>query len=227
MTIAIIKRSFANLLLPGVLKVLLFCVLGYILSWGALAWGIAFGISQYFGIATVGSLATHVFSSVFGMAIAWFLFPLLYPILVSFFIDGIARSIEKADYPGLPEAQPPFWPSLRQDIMFSLKAIGLNLLCLPLYFIPLVNIAVYYSLNGYLLGKQFFLMASGRRVNLAEADKLLGSHRNTVFALGVAMMVCATLPLIGLVAPVLGVAIMLHLFHHLNGTAKVTVLPPQ
>ncbi len=132
----------------------------------------------------------------------------------------MAEIIEREDYPQLPPAQPPFWPTLLQDVMFSLKAIGLNLICLPLYFSPLFGLALYYGLNGYLLGTQFFRMAAGRRASQADAERLRRSARFSIVSAGVAISFCSTIPVINLVAPLLGVAVMLHLFHALNGAEK-------
>jgi len=222
----LLKKSFSDLLIPAVMKIMIFCVIGYMLGWVVLTWIIIEIGSQYAGVSGMLSLPVHLFGSIVGGMVAWFFLPLFYPILISFFVGSISESIEREDYPQLPKSNPPFWPTFWQDAWFSVKAIAINILCLPIYLVPLVGLVVYYTVNGYLLGKQFFWMAAGRHVSHGEADILLRKGRNTVFIAGVTMMVCATLPLIGLVAPVLGVALMLHLFHQLNGTGKAIIIEP-
>lgn len=166
----------------------------------------------------------HMLGSMGGVMIAWFLFPLLYPILMGFFDERMAEVIETHDYPHLPKATPPFWPTLMQDVWFSVKAILLNILCLPLYFVPLVGLVVYYTLNGYLLGNQFFRMAAGRRVGIEQADELRCRARGSIVLGGAVVMFCATIPLLNLIAPLLGVATMLHLFHAMQGNDKVNII---
>jgi uncharacterized protein involved in cysteine biosynthesis len=143
---------------------------------------------------------------------------------VSFFDDQIADTIERADYPQLTPAAPPFWPTFRQDLIFTLKAIALNVICLPFYLIPLVGWCLYYALNGYLLGTQFFRMSAGRRASKGEAEALLTANRGAILLAGVAISFFATIPLVNLIAPVLGVATMLHLFHGVRGTGRVEIL---
>ena len=219
-------KALRNLLLPGILKLFLICLLAYVVGWGILSWIFSAMINSYIGTAGAQGFIMHFLSSAGGMVVAWFLFPLLYPILVSFFDDKMAAVIEREDYPQLTPAQPPFWPTVLNDVAFSLKAIGLNILCLPLYLIPLVGIAVYYGLNGYLLGTQFFRIVAGRRVSMAESAVLQKQAHHSILLTGVAISFCSTVPLLNLAAPLVGVATMLHLFHALHGTAKQEILPP-
>ncbi len=213
MIVTVFAKALHNLLIPDVMKLLLVCLLAYALGWWILAWILSGVISAYAGISGGEGFLAHMLGSIGGMVIAWFLFPLLYPILISFFDDRIAEAIEREDYPQLPPAKPPFWPNVLQDTLFCLKALGLNILFLPLYLMPLAGIMIYYGLNGYLLGTQFFRMAAGRRVSKAEAAILQKQARASILLAGIGISLCSTIPLFNLVAPLLGVAAMLHLFH--------------
>jgi len=226
MLIIVFARALRNLLLPGILKLFLLCLLAYVAGWSVLAWVLSMLITAYTGMSGAEGMLMHMIGSIGSMMLAWFLFPLLYPILVSFFDDNMAAVIEREDYPGLAPALPPFWPTILHDALFSLKAIGLNILCIPLYFIPLAGMVVYYGLNGYLLGTQFFRMAAGRRVGEAEARAVQKRAGSAIVVTGIAISLCSTIPLLNLAAPLLGVAAMLHLFHALAGTPKRHVLPP-
>lgn len=226
MLIYAFSKALKNLLLPDILKLFFLCLLVYMFAFLGIAWVISAIIATQVDTAFTGGLLLQMAGSIGGMVVAWFLFPLLYPILMSFFDDHMAVSIEREDYPHLPVAEPPFWPTLRADALFSLKAIGLNILCLPLYLIPLLGLLIYYCLNGYLLGMQFFRMAAGRRVSVAETKSLQRRARGSILLAGVVISVCSTIPLLNLAAPVIGVASMLHLFHALVGNHKQNVLPP-
>ena len=88
-------RALRNLLLPGILKLFLLCLLAYGIGWSVLAWFIGAGITHYLGATGSEGLFLHLIGTLGGGLFAWFLFPLLYPILVSFFDDTMARVIER------------------------------------------------------------------------------------------------------------------------------------
>lgn len=215
MILTLITKSLRDLLLPGIVRLLLLCLLMYVVAWVALAWIVSGIISAYIGIFGAHGFIMHLIGSFGGMTFAWFLFPLLYPILVSFFDDHMAAIIERVDYPGTPPAQPPFWPTILQDALFSLKALLLNLLFLPIYFIPVIGLTIYYVLNGYLLGTQFYRMAAGRTMKREDAERFREEARGTIFFAGVAISLCSTIPPLNLIAPLMGVAMMVHLVHTL------------
>jgi CysZ protein len=225
MLVTVLAKALRNLLLPGMLKVFLMCLLAYMAGWGILAWILSMIINHFVGATGANGWFTHFLVSFGGMTLAHFFFPLLYPILISFFDNKIADVIEHEDYPQLSPAVGPFWPTVLSDISFSLKAVGLNILCLPLYLIPMANIVVYYWLNGYLLGTQFFRIVAGRRVTATEAAALQKKAHYSILLTGIAISLSSTIPILNLAAPLAGVAAMLHLFHALRGTAQQEVLP--
>jgi uncharacterized protein involved in cysteine biosynthesis len=205
----VLIKALRNLLLPGILKVLFVCLLAYMACFSALAWIFSAMINHYTGVTGSQGWLTHIASSFGGMFIAHLFFPLLYPILISFFDDRIADIIEHEDYPQLPPAK------------------GLNILCLPLYILfNVFSAPIYFTLNGYLLGTQFFRIVAGRRVTVAEAESLHRKSRHSILMIGIAISFFATVPVINFVVPLLGIAAMLHLFHALRGTKKQEILPP-
>lgn len=215
-------KALKNLMLPGVLWLFLLCLLAYAVGWTVLSLLLGHAFTYLAGAVGPDMWFMRTLGTFGGGVLAWFMFPLLYPILISFFDDYMAGVIERRDYPQLPPAEPPFWPTFWHDMRFSIKAIVLNIVCLPLHFIP----GFYYCLNGYLLGSQFFRMSAGRRVSAPEAEALQRKARGVIFLAGVVISFCSTVPLLNLAAPLLGVATMLHVFHALKGTGKTEVLPP-
>lgn len=152
--------------------------------------------------------------------IAYFIFPILLPLIISFFDTAIAEIIEKEEYTNIPAPEPPFWPTLMQDVRFTLKALLLNALCLPLYLIPGINIVFYYFLNGYLLGTEFFNVVAGRHIGVKSANKLRKKNRFNIILCGAVITFCATTPFLNLVSPIWGVALMVHYFHNLKPDYK-------
>lgn len=156
---------------------------------------------------------------------AYFLFPGIMPVIINFFDNRIATIIERQDYPDARPIEPPFWPEFWHDVRFSLKAVLLNILVLPLYLVPVINLFVFFVLNGHLLGKEFFVMVARRHRSLSNAKALYHAHSRTVFAGGVILTLIATIPLVNLFAPFWGIAMMTHLYHALTRTRKMDIFP--
>jgi CysZ protein len=150
--------------------------------------------------------------------LAWFLFPGIMPIIVNFFDIRIATIIEKHDYPtASPAAATDFWAELKHDAKFSGIAIGLNILIFPLYFLmPGLHLIPFYLLNGYLLGREFFMMVAKRYVSVGAAAAIREQHSRNIFIAGVILAIMATLPFLNLIAPFWGIAAMVHLYHQLS-----------
>ncbi len=146
--------------------------------------------------------------------VAFMFFPGIMPVIVSFFDYKIASLIERQDYPGTtPVVQAAFWPDFWHDVRFSLWAAVLNIIVLPLYLIPGLNLVLFYVLNGYLLGREFFGMMARRHVSLEASRTLYRSHNTLVISAGILLTLLATIPVINLIAPFWGMAMMVHLYH--------------
>lgn len=155
-------------------------------------------------VDTLGIFAT--------VGLTWILFPAIASSVVGLLLDGVARAVEARHYPALPPAP---GASIPDALLASLKLIAimvaLNILALPLYLFPVINLFVFYGMNGYLLGREYFELAALRRMKPADAYALRRSRGIRVFSAGVIIAFLLTLPVVNLLAPVLGTAAMVHL----------------
>ncbi|MFO1145942.1 MAG: EI24 domain-containing protein [Rhodospirillales bacterium] len=72
---------------------------------------------------------------------------------------------------------------------------------------------VFYGVNGYLLGREYFEeVAAARRLDSAAVRILRRRHIRTIFAAGVPLALLPTIPLVNPLAPLVGTAAMVHLF---------------
>jgi uncharacterized protein involved in cysteine biosynthesis len=146
------------------------------------------------------------------VALTWLLFPAVVSGLIGLFLDRVAAAVEVRHYPGLPPARPiGFWESLVTAGKLVLAMLVLNILALPLYLFPVINLLVFYGLNGYLLGREYCELAALRRMDGKAAQRLRKAHGLRVFLAGVVIAFLLTLPGINLIAPVIGTAAMVHL----------------
>ncbi len=138
-------------------------------------------------------------------------------VFVGFFLDDVAEAVEARHYAGLPPARPQgFLANLLNAGRFLLVVIGANLLALVLYLIsgPAAPL-VFYAVNGYLLGREYFELVAARHMPFAQAIALRKRHWLRAWAAGILMAIPLTIPIMNLIVPVLGVAAVTHQFHRL------------
>ncbi len=148
------------------------------------------------------------------------LFPAVVTVVAGLFLERVAAAVERRHYPDAPPPRPQsVGEAVGSAVRFALVAIGANLIALPFYiaflFLPPLNLVLFYLLNGYLAGREYFELVAYRRMTPAEADRLRRAERGRVLAAGVVMVLVMTVPLLNLLSPVIATAFMLHVFQAL------------
>lgn len=137
--------------------------------------------------------------------------------ITSLFLDRVAQAVEDRHYPDLPAARPVgILEGLRDSVVFLGVLIGANLLALIAYLVlPFAALAIFWGLNGYLLGREYFQLVAVRRMTPDAARALRKRHWLRIWGAGVLMAMPLSVPVINLLIPVLGAATFTHLFHAL------------
>lgn len=152
-------------------------------------------------------------------------FFLMIPVASAFtglFLEDVARAVEQKHYPNLPPtSRVPFGETLVDTLNFLGLLIGANILAVILYtvlnvFSPLA----FWTINGYLLGREYFQMAAMRRLGRIGAKAFGKKHRFEIWMAGVLMTIPLTIPLVNLLIPVLAAATFTHMFQRLEGGVK-------
>jgi CysZ protein len=133
-------------------------------------------------------------------------------LVAGLFLDEIAEVVETEDYPGDPPGRA--IPAL-QSFVLALKFFGVvvigNIVALILLLIPGVNIAAFFLVNGYLLGREFFEFAAMRFRPEAEAKALRRRHAGMIFLAGLVIAAFLAVPVLNLATPLFAAAMMVHL----------------
>lgn len=215
--------------LRGVLVISILATLGLIV---ALAVGAGFGIDalQATGIDWLdGTLV--VTGAIVTVILAFLFFPGMVQVISGLFADRVAEAVEARHYPGLGTARPQTITEILADaLQFALVSIGLNLLALPFYLLlPGLNLILFYTLNGYLLGREYAEMVAVRRFDRAGVKAFRKQNQGAVFAAGVVIAILTTIPFLNLATPVLATALALHEFERLRrrtgGTVEMRAVP--
>ncbi len=149
----------------------------------------------------------------------WFLFPAIGMGVVSAYMDRIVAAVEARHYPpALASARP---LGLAQGALLglrsSLRVLLYNLVALPFYIVLLVTgvgpILLFVAVNGVAFGRDLGEMVAVRHLDRAARREWLRATRTDRAVMGAIVTGVFLLPVINLLAPVLGAAMATHLLH--------------
>ncbi|HTQ13215.1 MAG TPA: EI24 domain-containing protein [Rhizomicrobium sp.] len=134
----------------------------------------------------------------------------------SFFLDGIARSIEARFYPDdAPSEGAPVMASLVTALRFTGLVIAVTLALVPFDIaLPGIGSATSLAADGWLLGRQYFELAALRHLSGSATDAMRRRHRFAILAGGILVSLLTYIPFADLIAPLFGVALMTHMFKY-------------
>ena len=143
--------------------------------------------------------------------------------ITSMFLDEVAQAVEDRHYPELPNIpRMPLGDAIKDTVNFLGIIIAANTLALIAYamFWPLA-LFIFWALNGYLLGMEYFQLAAMRRIGRVEARKLRKQKRLTIWTAGTLMAIPLSVPIVNLLIPIFGAATFTHIFHAVNSRRAV------
>lgn len=218
------RAAIARLFTPEFRNVFLKS-LGLTLLMLAAAW---FGLAQLFdwlampwldallpGLPAWAGWLGFLVAIIAGIGLALGLAMLIAPVtalIAGLFLDDVAEVVERTDYPAEPPGKAmPAIPALLMSLKFLGVVILGNIVALLLLLVPGVNVAAFFVVNGYLLGREFFEFAAMRHQPEAEAKAMRRRNRFNVFMAGLVIAAFLAVPLLNLLTPLFAAAMMVHL----------------
>ncbi|MBF9233273.1 sulfate transporter family protein [Microvirga alba] len=149
-----------------------------------------------------------------------YLLPAISAIVAGYFLDDVADVVERSDFPADPPGRAlPMGHAVLYGLRFAGLSLLVNLVALLVFFIPGVNFSVFFIANAYLLGREYFELAAGRFQSPGQAAQMRVENRGTVFAAGFIVAGLVVVPILNLLTPIFGVALMVHLHKRLAARA--------
>lgn len=185
---------------------LLWAVMGYLLTNTAIfdIWLIETAVDFLAGAAT--------------LVLTWIFFPAVLSAVSGLLLDRVAETVEARHYPHLPKAG---GSGIADEIVIALRflivLIVFNMFVLIFMLVPPLFPFVFYGVNGYLLGREYFELVALRRVGSADARSMRKAHGFPLFLTGLVIAFLLTVPVVNLLAPVIATAAMVHLFESWRG----------
>lgn len=146
------------------------------------------------------------------LLVSFLLFPAIMGLAQSLFLEEAADAVEARHYPDLPPAgEQPIVEGVMDAVRLAGVAILVNVLILPIYiFLPILNVIVFYGVNGYLLGREYFEVVAVRRLTPDRVRALRRTYGGRIILAGIVIAVMLTIPVVNLLAPVVATAYMVH-----------------
>ena len=213
------ERRFQGVLWSGIgLTILVLFALTTIFGWLA-----GWLVPDSFALPVIGEITwlddAATFASVGVMLVASvFLMVPVASAVTGLFLDSVAQAVEDRHYPHLPDVEP---LSIEDNMLDSIRFMGLmivaNAIALVIYIFsgPLAPL-VFWSVNGFLLGREYFQLVAMRRLGREGAKELRRQHPLRIWFAGLLMTIPLSIPIVNLLVPVLGAATFTHQFHRLN-----------
>jgi CysZ protein len=206
----VFDRRFVGLLLASLLLTAIL--------FAALIIGLEYLLAQ---LPTLGSVWVNRILEIAGPVLlvvvsVFFLGAPVAAIIGSLFLDRIAARVDARFFPNDPRAA-----GKGAGIKEAIRLVGLvilaNLVLLPFDIgIPGVSEIASVLANGWLLGREYFELASLRHISPQESDALRRRHGGQVYLAGLLVSVMTIVPGVNLLAPFFGSALMAHLFKRLT-----------
>ncbi|MHC9420028.1 EI24 domain-containing protein [Sphingomonas citri] len=204
---------------PPVLRVLAQSLAVTLALFAALALGLWWLVDAALaGWAYHGAMAGLAAAVVTALAF-WLLFRAIAILVVGLFADRIVAAVERRHYPAAAtEARD---VSLARGLTMGLgsatRFVLVNLLLLPVYLALLVTgigtAALFFLVNAWLLGRDLGDMVAARHLPRAAMRDWRAATGGRHFVLGLAGTALFVVPLLNVLAPVLGAAMATHLYH--------------
>lgn len=210
-----LARTFAQLDDPVFLRVTLRGIALAAVLFVALAAGCAWALASLAGphgwLAWLAGLLGGAGALVLAL---WLFVPVAFA-MAALFTDQVAAAVERRFYPGLAAAA----GAPLADQVWDGLALGLQVLMLTLLGLMLalgsagLGLVLGWLVAGWAIGRGLFVAVAMRRMGRGAARRLYARHRLAVIAPGMLLAFAATVPLLNLLVPVLGTAMMVHVLN--------------
>ncbi len=214
-------RAIAQLDDPVFIGVVLRSVLWSVLAFAALAFGV--GEAVHAALADHGWwswLAGFAGGATTAVLSLWLFLPLA-TVIASLFVQRIADAVDARWYPGLPAGRPASLASQTWDaLVLGLRVLAVQLVALiASLLLPGLGVAIGWFVASWAVGRGLFEPIALLRTDRATAAALYRSHRPAVLLQGALLTAAGLVPVLNLLAPILGVAAMVHIL-------RSRVVPP-
>lgn len=153
-----------------------------------------------------------------------YVMPAVTALVAGYFLDDVAAVVERTDFPGdRPGEALSVARSLGYGLRFGALALFVNFCALVLFFVPGINVFVFFAANAYLFSREYFEMAAARFRPGPEAVRLREANAGLVTAAGIVVAGFVLIPIVNLATPIFGIALMVHVHKAIAARAQPAI----
>ncbi len=212
-------KAVAQLDDPVFVRVVLHSLLWAVVGFAALATLVVYGAQ-----ALVGSVdPSHrwlrwiagLLSGAGAVVGALYLFLPVATVIATLFVNSVSGAVEHRYYPALPPARPASLADQTWDgIALGVRVLLLEIVGLAITLVlPGLGAVIGWAIAAWAIGRGLFVAVAMRRMDRPAAVAVYERHRLPILAQGGLVAVAGWVPVLNLVAPVLGIAALVHVLH--------------
>ncbi len=144
-------------------------------------------------------------------------------VFAGLFLDEVAENVETSHYPqDEPGSAMPLGASITLALQFGVLVLLANFFALMLVWLAGFGVIIFFIMNGYLIGREYFLFASMRFRPELEAKAMMKKYSLEIFFSGLIIAGFMSIPIMNLFTPVFAASIMVHLHKDLSNKLPVS-----
>ena len=137
--------------------------------------------------------------------------------IAEIWLDQVIGAVEARYYPGVNARPAGIATGVRLGLGATARLLVWNLLAMPFYLVLLITgfgtLILFVVLNGWLLGRAYLEMVAVRHLPAADVAPWIASHPYLRWQAGLVAAGLFAVPVVNLVAPLVGASLATHLFH--------------
>ncbi|AJP70626.1 EI24 domain-containing protein [Sphingomonas hengshuiensis] len=215
----LLDRRIAIVFLKSLLVTLVVFAGAGVGLWFAMRW-LSGVVGPWLGLGAASGGAFADLATLVLLLLAWWLlFRAIAIAVIGIFADEVVAAVEARHYPqALASARDvPLARSVAMGVGSGVRIVAVNLLLSPVYLLLIVTgvgtAILFFLVNAWLLGRDLGDMVAARHMPYAEVPRWRGRTIWLRFALGAIGTGLLLVPVLNLVAPIIGAAMATHAFH--------------
>jgi uncharacterized protein involved in cysteine biosynthesis len=151
------------------------------------------------------------------MLLTWLGFTSIATAVMAIWQDEIMVAVENRYYPAAKGHALGFGVEFAMGGRAAIRVALINLLLLPAYLLLLVTgigpLILFIIANGWALGREYLEAVAARHVSIGESRAWPGAHKWDSWGIGLFTAALFAVPVLNLVAPMMGAMMATHIFH--------------
>ncbi len=156
----------------------------------------------------VGSLAIVILTA--------FFFPATVTLMCSFFVDRVVEKTEKQYLLGRAKYSRSLFLDIRQSLKVFIPYIIVQVLILPLMFIPVLNLILFVMVSSFFMTQEFLAMIALRFYTEDQWRLQKTKYLKSAYLGAAIISMISWIPILNFILPLVAMSYMTHLFHNME-----------